>query len=174
MSYTIDERNPERQHLLAEVLEPATRDVLARLPHAANRRVLDLGCGHGNTTRLLADALQARECIGLEYDPNLVEYARSKPTNQAGVRFQQGDAAALPFDDASFDLAFCRYLLIHMADPLQVIREMLRVVRPGGFVVAYEADFIGEFCDPPTDALKTINRLWNGLFQSSLAGRKLV
>jgi len=173
MSYTIDERNPERQHLLAEVLRPATRDVLARLPDAPNRRVLDLGCGHGNTTRLLAETLQASECIGIEYDSTLVDYARAK-NNPAGVRFEQGDATSLPFDDASFDVVFCRYLLIHMVDPPQVIREMLRVVRPGGFVVAYEADFISEFSDPPNDALRTINKLWNGLFQSPLAGRRLV
>ena len=49
------------------------------------------------------------------------------------------DPAAVP--DASFDVVFCRYLLIHIADPLRVVREMMRVARPGGFVVAYEGDF---------------------------------
>ena len=174
MSYTIDEHNPERQHLLGEVLAPSTREVLARLPHAPNRRVLDLGCGQGNTTRLLADVLQPGECVGLEYDANLVNYARTRTNNPSVVRFEQGDATTLPFADASFDVVFCRYLLIHMAEPAHVIREMLRVVRPGGFVVAYEADFLSEFSDPPCDALLTINRLWNGLFQSPRLGRQMV
>src|SRR5262245_27231708 len=99
--------------------------------------MLDLGCGQGKPTRLLAEVCQPVECVGLEYDANLVDYAQTRTNNPPGVHFQQGDATKLTFDDASFDLVFCRYLLIHMADPVQVIREMLRVVRPGGCAVAY-------------------------------------
>jgi trans-aconitate methyltransferase len=69
VSYTIDERNPERQQLLAKLLEPPTRTVLAHLPRIPGARVLDLGCGQGNTTRCLADALEPSGCIGVEYDP---------------------------------------------------------------------------------------------------------
>jgi SAM-dependent methyltransferase len=173
MGYTIDERNPERQQLLARVLEPSTREVLARLPHIANARCLDLGCGQGNTTRLLAEALQATDCIGVEYDPALVEYA-SAQVNPVGVRFQQGDVTRLPFPDASFDVVFCRYLMIHLADPMSGVREMLRVVRPSGYVVAYEPDFVGEFSDPESSALGLINRVWNGLFQNPKGGRRLL
>jgi len=173
VSYTIDERNPERQQLPARVLEPSTREVLARLPRIANARCLDLGCGQGNTTRLLAEAIGATDCIGVEYDAALVEYA-SAQSNLAGVSFQQGDVTRLPFPDASFDVAFCRYLMIHLADPISGVREMLRVVRPGGYVVAYEPDFIGEFSDPESSALGLINRVWNGLFQSPKAGRRLL
>jgi ubiquinone/menaquinone biosynthesis C-methylase UbiE len=174
MSYTIDERNPERQQLLAETLNPATRQVLARLPEISNARCLDLGCGQGNTTRCLADVLEPALCIGLEYDANLVEYAKTRPGNPPSVRFQQGDATQLPFADASFDIVFCRYLLIHMADPIRVIREMMRVVRPGGYAVAFEADFAIELSYPACAALVNINRIWHGLFQNPSAGRKLV
>lgn len=130
MSYAIDERNPERQQLLARLLDPPTREVLARLPRIPAARVLDLGAGQGNTTRCLAEALQPDECIGLEFDPALVDYAQTRDDNPPSVRFQQGDATQLPFPDGSFDVAFCRYLLLHVADPVQVVREMLRVVRP--------------------------------------------
>src|SRR5258708_6251062 len=162
MSYTIDERNPERQQLLAEILNPLTRLVLARLPRIPNARCLDLGCGQGNTTRCLADVLEPAVCIGVEYDPALVEYAKTRPENPSTVQFQQGDATALTFADASFDIVFCRYLLIHMADPLLVIREMLRVVRPGGYVVVFEADFAIELSHPACDALASINKIWQG------------
>jgi ubiquinone/menaquinone biosynthesis C-methylase UbiE len=174
MSYTIDERNPERQHLLAEVLNPATREVLARLPPLTGPQCLDLGCGQGNTTRCLAEELDPATCIGLEYDAALVEYASTRPENHACVRFQQGDATQLPFADASFDVVFCRYLLIHIADPLRVVREMLRVVRPGGFAIAYEADFAMELSTPACAALGHINRIWHGLFQNPSLGRRLV
>jgi SAM-dependent methyltransferase len=175
MSYTIDERNPERQQLLAKVLESPTLAVLANLPRLPDARVLDLGCGQGNTTRCLADALAPRECIGVEYDPALVDYAQTRPENPSCVQFQQGDATRLPFPDASFDVAFCRYLLIHIADPMAVVREMMRVVKPGGFVVAYEGDFTSTGTShPPCDALDTLHRAWRGLFQNPPAGRRLV
>ena len=173
MSYTIDERNPERQQLLAQLLAPSTREVLARLPRIPNARCLDLGCGQGNTTRLLAEAMGAAACVGVEYDPALVEYA-STQVNPASVSFQQGDVTRLSLPDASFDVVFCRFLLIHLADPMSAVREMLRVVRPGGYVVAYEPDFVGEFSDPESSALGLINRVWNGLFQNPKGGRRLL
>src|SRR5262245_61341003 len=73
MSYTIDERNPERQQLLAEMLNPTTREVLARLPRIPDRKVLDLGCGQGNTTRTLAEAQRA---------PAHMRSAKSPPSAQ--------------------------------------------------------------------------------------------
>jgi ubiquinone/menaquinone biosynthesis C-methylase UbiE len=175
MSYTIDERNPERQQMLAEILNPPTRDVLARLPRVPNAACLDLGCGQGNTTRFLASVLDLAVCIGLEYDTALVDYATTRSDNPPGVRFQQGDATQLAFADASFDIVFCRYLLIHMTDPVRVVREMMRVVRPGGYAVAFEADFAIELSHPPcAAALANMNRIWHGLFQNPSAGRKLV
>jgi ubiquinone/menaquinone biosynthesis C-methylase UbiE len=174
MSYTISEHNPERQQLLAEILNPPTRQVLARLPEIPNARILDLGCGQGNTTRCLADALKPAVCIGLEYDADLVEYAKTRPDNPPSVRFQQGDATQLTFADESFDIVFCRYLLIHMADPIPVIREMMRVVRRGGYAIAFEADFVTEFSHPACDALVSINKIWQKVFQNPTAGRELV
>ena len=174
MSYTIDERNPERQQILAHILEPPTRELLARLPSRASTRCLDLGCGQGNTTRLLSEARNPAECIGVEYDAALVEFASRHPDNPEGVSFRQGDVTRLDFPDESFDLVFWRYLLIHLADPMAGVREMMRVVRPGGYAVAFEGDFVVDLSDPESDALGLINRVWNGLFQNPKAGRRLV
>lgn len=174
MSYTIDERNVERQQLLAAILNPATREVLARLPQVPGAQVLDIGCGQGNTTRLLADVLAPSSCIGVDFDDALVAYARAQADNPSAVSFRQGDATELPFADATFDVVFCRFLLIHMTEPVRVIREMLRVVKPGGFVVAFEADFEYEIAYPPCPAFASINKIWKGLFQQPAAGRKLV
>ena len=159
MSYAIDERNPERQQLLARILDPLTQQVLDRLPRVPHARCLDLGCGQGNTTRFLSRALGATECVGLEYDSALVDYASTQP-NPDGVSFQQGDATKLPFPDASFDIVFCRYLLLHVPDPMRAVREMMRVVRPGGYAVAYEPDLVAEFSEPASTALPL--RLWEG------------
>ena len=173
MSYTIDERNPERQQLLGRILEPLTQQVLDRLPRGTHAKCLDLGCGQGNTTRLLSRALGATECIGVEFDAALVDYA-SAQLNPAGVSFQQGDVTKLPFPDASFDVVFCRYLLVHVPDPMRGVREMMRVVRPGGYVIAYEPDLVAEFSEPASTGLPLINRVWHGLFANPNIGRKLV
>ena len=175
MSYTIDERNVERQHMLAQVLNPLTRGVLERIPKITGGRCLDLGCGQGNTTRLLSEVLEPGECIGVEYDASLVEYANARGGNPPGVRFQRGDAMKLDFPDASFDVVFARYLLVHMPDPMAVIREMLRVVRPGGHVIAYEPDcHTLEIAYPASSVPAFMNRAWAGLFAEPQMGRKLV
>lgn len=174
MSYTIDERNAERQQLLATILNPPTREVLMRLPPLPNARCLDLGCGQGNTTRFLAEVLQPSECIGLEYDAALVEYAAAQPGNPPCVRFEQGDATQLAYAEASFDIVFCRFLLIHMIDPARVIREMLRVAKPGGFVIAFEADFAIDISYPANPGTALINKVWQGVFQNPSVGRRLV
>jgi ubiquinone/menaquinone biosynthesis C-methylase UbiE len=173
MSYTIDEQNVERQQLLAMILNPPTRDVLARLPKLPASHVLDIGCGQGNTTRLLAEVLAPASCIGLDFDEALVAYAAAQPDKPEVLSFRQGDATQLPFADGTFDIVFCRFLLIHMTDPVRVVREMLRVAKPGGYVVAFEADFAYEIAYPPEPALAIINRLWQ-VFQDPSAGRKLV
>jgi ubiquinone/menaquinone biosynthesis C-methylase UbiE len=174
VSYTIDEQNTERQQLLAAILNPPTREVLARLPKIPGAQVLDIGCGQGNTTRLLANVLAPASCIGVDFDEGLVAYASTQSDNPTTVSFRQGDATQLAFPDATFDIVFCRFLLIHMSDPVRVIREMLRVAKPGGFVIAFEADFAYEIAYPAEPALAILNKIWQGLFQDPSCGRKLV
>ncbi len=174
MSYAIDEQNSERQQLLAEMLNPLTRQVLDRIPSDCIAKILDLGCGQGHTTRMLAEHFPNASSIGLEYDAALVARARADPSNPVGIAFQQGDASQLPFPDASFDLVFTRYMLLHVPDPAGVICEMFRVTRPGGFVVAYEPDCCIEFCYPPNAAMERMSYLWRHLFPHPLMGRQLL
>jgi len=174
MGYAIDERNCERQHLLAKMLNPLTRQVLDRIPRDSVTQILDLGCGHGHTTRMLAEQFPCSSGIGFEYDAALVAQASADPSNPPGIAFQQGDACRLPFPQASFDLVFTRYMLLHVSDPPTVIREMFRVTRPGGFVIAYEPDCCIEFCYPPNAAMERMSYLWRHLFPHPLMGRQLV
>ena len=169
-SYAIDERNAERQQLLAQMLNPLTREVLDRVPRDSIRKILDLGCGYGHTTRMLAEHFPAAFGIGFEYDALLVADASAHPANPPSIEFQQGDAARLPFPDASFDLVFTRYMLLHVSDPPTVIHEMLRVVRRGGFVVAYEPDCCIEFCYPPNAAMERMSYLSAPLVLASVDG----
>jgi ubiquinone/menaquinone biosynthesis C-methylase UbiE len=156
------------------MLNPLTLQVLDRIPRDSITKILDLGCGHGHTTRMLAEQFPHASWTGFEYDPALVALASADPSNPPGIAFQQGDASQLPYPDASFDLLFTRYMLLHVSDPLVVLREMFRVTRPGGFVVAYEPDCCIEFCYPSNAALERMSYLWRHLFPHPLMGRQLV
>ena len=105
-------------------------------------RVADIGCGIGHWGGLLARHLPpGAELIGVERDPANVAGARERFARKAPglrARFIEGDALALPLDDASVDLATCQTLLIHLDRPADAIAEMVRVTRPGGQVVAVE------------------------------------
>src|ERR1051325_9541850 len=105
---------------------------------------------------MLAEHFPPAFGIGFEYDDLLVAYASADPAKRTAIEFRQGDAARTPVPVASFDLVFTRYMLLHVSDPPTVIREMFRVARPGGFVVAYEPDCCIEFCYPPNADRKSV------------------
>lgn len=90
-------------------------------------RVLDVGCGTGAITEELARRCRG-EVIGLDIDPQVVAWAEE---HGGGARYQTGRAEALPFGAGHLDLAHCHFLLMWVADPVQALREMARVVRPG-------------------------------------------
>jgi SAM-dependent methyltransferase len=90
-------------------------------------RVLDVCCGPG---MLVAGALErGAGAIGLDFATEAVELARKMVPKG---NFQQGDAQAMPFPEASFDAVLCGYGLMHLPEPAAALREILRVLRPGG------------------------------------------
>lgn len=101
------------------------------------RKVLDVGCGSGFFTRQVARALPHADVAGLDIDESRITHARSH-SSENGTRFELGDMANMPFSSDSFDLVFCRFALVHNRNPSGAFREMARVARSGGFVVAYD------------------------------------
>jgi SAM-dependent methyltransferase len=106
------------------------------------RSVLDVGSGVGHWGRLLSHVLPPEATVaGIDREPRWVEEATANAAEAGlGDRFSYrlGSAEELPFDDQSFDLVTCQTVLIHVADPRQVIDEMVRVTKRGGLVVASE------------------------------------
>lgn len=102
---------------------------------AGTGRVLDLACGPGIVTAQLAE--RAAEVVAFDATPEMLRRARERceKAGLSNVAFEQGDAEALPFDDASFDGIATRLAIHHFAHPDRVIAEMFRVLRPGGTMV---------------------------------------
>jgi len=121
---------PPSQRFLATVVE-----TLGRSPRVA----LDLGCGPGFTTRLIADVTGARRTIGIDSSPAFVELAARRHPDLA---FTEHDVTALPLPEAPADLVYCRLLLAHLPDPAAVARAWLTQVAPGGGLALDEIGWI--------------------------------
>jgi ubiquinone/menaquinone biosynthesis C-methylase UbiE len=134
-------------------------------------RVLDSGCGYGFTLRVLAQVTEA-DLVGIDVSQDRVDATRRDLSGFPRVCVMQGDSQQLPFDDNSFDHAVCSEVLEHLPDDAQAVRELARVVRPGGRIVITvpAADFPFSW-DPPNWVLKRLGgaqlkgeRPWSGIW----------
>src|ERR1700712_4020041 len=120
------------------------------LKPAPGLRWIDVGCGNGAFTELLAERCAPAEIQGV--DPSEAQLAFARARHSAGIaQFQKGDAMALPFPDSSFDAAVMALVIFFVPDPPRGTAEMARVVRPGGTVASYAWDIgAGGFPLEPT------------------------
>jgi ubiquinone/menaquinone biosynthesis C-methylase UbiE len=103
---------------------------------------IDVGCGNGAFTALVAERCAPKTITGVDPSDGQLAFAR-KRDGLSGVDFRQGDAMALPFADGSFDVAVMALVLFFVPEPEKGVAEMRRVVRPGGTIAAYVWDMPG-------------------------------
>lgn len=120
-----------RYELTAAELEPVAQRVVAMANPLRGEKVLDIACGTGNAA-ILAARFKA-EVTGIDLAARLIEVARQRAEAE-GVQatFLVGDAADLPFPDASFDVVLSVFGLIFAPDRAKAFGELVRVMRPGG------------------------------------------
>lgn len=94
---------------------------------AAGQRVLDVACGTGVVAR--EAARRGAEATGLDRNPGMLAVARRLAPS---IKWREGMAEKLPFDDDSFDAVTCQFGLMFFEDRMQALNEMMRVLRPGG------------------------------------------
>jgi len=109
---------------------------------AAGLRWIDVGCGNGAFTELVVDRCKPAGIDGVDPSEGQLAFARTRPASRV-AKFTQGDAMALPFPDASFDVATMALVIFFVPDPAKGVAEMARVLRPGGLAAAYAWDMAG-------------------------------
>ncbi|SHI72842.1 demethylmenaquinone methyltransferase [Parasporobacterium paucivorans] len=109
-------------------------------------KILDVCCGTGDISLLAARMNPNASIYGLDFSENMLKIANRRKKeadrkNTHSVRFQKGDAMNLPFEDGFFDAAVISFGLRNVSDYGRVIREMTRVVRPGGRVYCLDSSY---------------------------------
>ncbi len=123
------------RHLVPMIFEPYAVDLAARVAALDPSRVLETAAGTGVATRAMARALPARvDLVATDLNPAMLERAAAVGTPRS-VRWQQADAAHLPFDDARFDVVACQFGAMFFPDKARAFSEARRVLRRGGALV---------------------------------------
>jgi len=117
----------------------------AELGHA--HRVLEVGCGTG---AILHELVTPASLFGLDINPTVLAECRMHAPMTVLV---QGNALSLPYQDQSFDIVYCHFLLLWVHDPLQALLEMKRLTKPGGHVIAFAEPDYSQRIDKPDELI---------------------
>jgi arsenite methyltransferase len=115
---------------------PTGEQAIARLGLPLDARALDLGCGNGWATRLMAEQASEGRVVGVDISDEMIEMARRSSVGIDNVEFRVASAERLPFDDGTFTHAFSMESLYYYADMGRALNEVHRVLAAGGLFVA--------------------------------------
>jgi len=117
----------------------------SRLNLLQSAQVLEVGCGTGKILRLLASNDNfTGKAFGIDQSPSFIKAANDfalKENVSDKISFQVGDVHCIDFSDKLFDLVIAHTLISHVTEPIKILSEMARVVRPGGTVVIFDGDY---------------------------------
>src|SRR4029077_20838334 len=145
-------------------LAPLSDAHLVEVGIKAGERVIDLGCGPGGVLHLLGKRVGPTGCVlGLDSSSHFVELARhfAADLGLTQVEVREGDAYDTGLPRASFDGAHMRLVLVNVPKPELIVREMVSLVRPGGWGGSFEADVEAMGLDPPSAEYIRLRRAYN-------------
>lgn len=150
-------REYERLRVQAEHWAPFTDRVLERAGLRAGMTVLDAGCGPCEAMRLMGRRVGPDgAATGVDIDPHVGTYGLERLQSEEAGSFHFYTADLLkgePVPGAPFDMVFCRFLLIHMDDPVDMVRRLAALTRPGGVLVSMDYVMAAALVAPPDPVL---------------------
>jgi SAM-dependent methyltransferase len=180
--YALGSSPAERERLRrqSEELRALSTALLDRVGVERGWNAVDLGCGPSGIIDLLAGRVGPEGHVtGLDVNPANVALARefADELGLVNADIAEADARGTGLPPSSFDLAHARTLLVTIPDPAAVVAEMVRLVRPGGWVASVEPDGGGSVCYPPHPAWDRLSLIYWSSWQSDGAdlfiGRRL-
>jgi len=156
-----------RLDVLARVLLPTTTQLLERVGLITGMKCLDVGCGGGHVTMLMAGIVGPEgSVIGTDTDSEILTLARedAEAAKVTNVEFQQQDACVRLWHN-EFDVAYARLLLSHLNEPGNCLAAAVEACLPGGTIVIEDTDFAGSFCYPPCAAYERYKQLYQELVE---------
>ena len=130
----------QRLKVLAEAFARSSRAFLRDTPIGQPRLAVDLGCGPGLSTHLLAETIQGGHIVGLDHSEHFISLARQ--TTTARVSFYVHDVTSVPFPVGPSELIYCRLLLTHLKDPQRIVERWATQLSPGGVLLMEEVEWI--------------------------------
>jgi ubiquinone/menaquinone biosynthesis C-methylase UbiE len=150
--------------------------MLERSALASGDCVLDVGCGPGDDLFGMVERVgRAGRLVGVDASEVMIAEARRRAEERRlEITFEVGDATALPFPDATFDVCRAARLLEHLADPGGALAEMARVTRPAGRIVVFDFDWDTLVIDhPDKQTTRTVVLSYSDSIQNGWIGRQL-
>jgi len=173
-----DEEETARLRRQSEELRPEAEALLSRIGLRPGQAAVDLGCGPSGILGLLATAVSpSGRVIGVDADAAHVAAAGRFAAGLGNVSVLLGDARRTGLPGAAFDLVHARTLLATVPSPAEVVAEMTRLARPGGWIACAEPDVEHAVCYPPLPEWDRLLELFRAGFGRSgadpLIGRRL-
>ena len=149
----------ERLKIVMDSYGPGTERLLDSLNSIDGKSVADVGCGTGLVSASFAKRVGATgKVVGIDSAPDTLAIARkmNDATNIKGIEWHNGDAYATGLADNTYDVVYCRLLLLHLKEPARAVAEMSRIAKPGGLVICEDLATINTQTYPIDSPIKTI------------------
>ncbi len=135
----VGEKGQERLDILNKVYGPRSRQFLFTVDAEKAKKIASVGCGTGNMEIWLAQTFEDAEVLAIDASEEQLKIGEER-ASQKGVKnvsFLLKDVYNFDYEK-QFDLVYCRFLLIHLKDPISALRNLIRSVKPGGFLIIEE------------------------------------
>jgi len=176
--YLLGYRHAEQERLerQADELAPESEWLFGQIGVRAGWRVVEIGCGPRGCLGLLSKRVgPTGTVVGVERSAEQAERARQfvAESRFANVQVLDTDARSLELPERTFDLATARLVLTNVPRPEEVLAQMVRLVRPGGFIALHEPDPTTARCDPPLSAQTRLMEILNSYAELSGIDRSI-
>jgi ubiquinone/menaquinone biosynthesis C-methylase UbiE len=157
------EAGARRLEMLDRVYGPDTQRLLSQIGIPRGGSAADIGCGTGTTSVWLAKAVGPNgEVVALDIsvDQTKIAAQRASARGAGNIRFGEASAYETGLPRSSFDIVHCRFLLCHLTRPMDALREMASLLKPGGALVCFDADLSSLFSVPHSKCYARVSEIF--------------